>query len=109
MRKVVFGLVAGVSLVIGNTSYSYRIVGDYKCDDLLNNTEHEYFEVITKSWAAGYVSGRNYSENRRKTSGMKSVQKIQNTLYSSILKYCRENLSHTTSDAMWHIYNNELY
>ena len=109
MKKIIFSLVLGLSVLFSNIVYGqYYSSGQYSCGNLLANTDNEYYKLIAESWAQGYMSARNYSEKKSKGRSLCNTSSVANSLFYAIMKYCRENPLKDTDDAMVHIYENEL-
>ncbi len=114
MRKMVFALVLGLSVLFSNLVYggNYLTIGSSSCGAVLDAdaANNKTAKKQIKDWAMGYVTGRNYAERKFKTENMPgSAQSTANSIYYAVIKYCRENPLKSTSHAMEHIYNNELY
>ena len=109
MKKIIFSLVLSFLLMFSNIVYSsYFSAGHYNCGDLLENKDNKYIKIFTENWALGYMTGRNYSEDKRKGDSLGATNSIGNSLLYAIMKYCRQNPLKSTTHAMEHIYNNEL-
>ena len=82
-------------------SATYLVLGKYGCGQILDDDRKDdtVSKYQTKSYIQGYITGLNYANDSSKGKGVKS-----NSLYYSVIKFCKENPLKGIHDAAEEIY-----
>lgn len=103
MNKLLSAIV--LSLLFISKSYSYIAIGDITCDQVISGHEkgNKAGRFMIIDWMNGYVTGRNIQ-----TKGQKGRDLGKESLYYSVVNYCKKNPTHSTAYAAEYIYEREL-
>ena len=102
MKKKTLLLIILTSLFITNSSYAGTINGHFTCGDVIkyDKDNNLYARESLISWFDGFFSGVNWESNY--------TLKVpdSNSVYYSIVKYCKENPMKHSAHASVYIYQN---
>ena len=98
MKKQKLLLIILTSLFITNSSHAgYAVSGDYSCGNVIKYDKENNLIArnIIITWYQGFASGVNWENNNTNTKTFPD----DNSIYYSILKYCKENPLKYSADA----------
>ena len=103
MKKQKLLLIILTSLFITNSSYAeFAVGGTFSCGNIINYDKEDNVLArnIIISWYQGFASGVNWESNNININTLPD----DNSIYYSILKYCKDNPLHDSSDASINTY-----
>ena len=103
MKKQKLLLIILTSLFITNSSYAeFAVGGDYSCGNIINYDKEDNFLArnLIIIWYQGFASGANWESKNDNLNTLPD----DNSIYYSILKYCKDNPLHYGSEASINTY-----
>ena len=80
-----------------SSSYAYTTIGNMNCGPILkmDKEDNSHVHTGTVAWVNGYLTGRNYELNR----DMMGKTLDSDSIYYSIIKFCKDNPLKKLNDA----------
>ena len=109
MRNVIAMLCLTIAVLLGGAGaswgYTLKGIGGESCGEILSDHDNDKktFYFTRMQWVLGYITARNYERDATKGKNISS-----DSIYYSIIKYCRENPLKDLDDASIHLYRNVL-
>jgi|APSaa5957512535_1039671.scaffolds.fasta_scaffold48467_2 hypothetical protein len=103
MKKQKLLLIILTSLFITNSSYAdYAVKGDYSCGNVIkyDKENNSVARKIIVSWFNGFASGANWKSGNTDVDTFSDA----NSIYYSVVKFCKENPLKYSADATEFLY-----
>jgi len=106
MRNLTATICLTIAVLLGSVGvswgYTLKGIGADKCGEILSDSDNGKkgnFYYMRISWIHGYITAKNSASGAFKGKGVSA-----DSIYYSIIKYCRENPLKDLDDASRHIY-----
>ena len=110
MKNLVATLCLIIAVLLGRVDvswadYQVKGVGLDGCGEILSDHDNgEKLHYYTRGqWALGYITARNYASSQLKGAGIS-----YDSIYYSIIKFCRENPLKDLNDSLIYLYRKVL-
>ena len=103
-RIVVLAIAAlGVASMLGfapTDAHAYTVKGSVECDEFVREDENESFRLANKFWLLGYITARNYPDDRQTGRDVDS-----DIIYGMALAICQNDPDLDIDDAAIRVYD----